>query len=130
MIVVLAAALVVLAGLFSAADAALSTFSRARAEELQAEGRAGSRRLVVLLADLPRNLNTALLLRLFCEIAAIVLVTLELHAAYDAWWPTVLTTIGVMLVLSFVAIGVAPRTVGRQHSERVALVSAAPLASV
>ncbi|MGY2702848.1 MULTISPECIES: hemolysin family protein [unclassified Nocardioides] len=129
-LLLVAAALVVLAGLFSAADAALSTFSRARAEELQAEGRAGSRRLVVLLDDLPRNLNTALLLRLFCEIAAIVLVTLELHAAYDAWWPTVLTTIGVMLVLSFVAIGVAPRTVGRQHSERVALVSAAPLASV
>ena len=34
-----AAVLVVLAGLFSAADAALSTFSRARAEELRAEGR-------------------------------------------------------------------------------------------
>ena len=37
MIVVLAAALVVLAGLFSAADAALTSFSRARAEELGAE---------------------------------------------------------------------------------------------
>ena len=32
-----------------------------------------------------------------------------------------LTTIGVMLVVSFVVIGVAPRTLGRQHSERVAL---------
>ena len=41
MIIVLAAALVVLAGLFSAADAALTSFSRARAEELQAEGQAG-----------------------------------------------------------------------------------------
>jgi CBS domain containing-hemolysin-like protein len=129
-LLLVAAALVVLAGLFSAADAALSTFSRARAEELQGEGRAGARRLVVLLADLPRYLNTALFLRLLCEISAIVLVTLELHAAYDAWWPTVLTTIGAMLVVSFVAIGVAPRTVGRQHAERVALVSAAPLASV
>ena len=27
-----------------------------------------------------------------------------------------------MLVVSFVAIGVAPRTLGRQHNERVALV--------
>ncbi|HEU5038504.1 MAG TPA: hemolysin family protein [Nocardioides sp.] len=129
-LLLVAAALVVLAGLFSAADAALSTSSRARAEELQAEGRPGATRLVVLLDDLPRYLNTALLLRLLCEIAAIVLVTLEMHAAYDAWWPTVLTTIGVMLVLSFVAIGVAPRTIGRQHAERVALVSAAPLATV
>ncbi|WP_395657792.1 hemolysin family protein [Nocardioides sp.] len=124
-----AAALVVLAGLFSAADAALSSFSRARAEELRAEGRAGATRLVVLLDDLPRYLNTALLLRLLCEISAIVLVTLELQSAYDAWWPTVLTAIGVMLLVSFIAIGVAPRTLGRQHADRVALASAAPVAT-
>ena len=41
-----------------------------------------------------------------------------------------LTAIGVMLLVSFVAIGVAPRTLGRQHSERVALLSAGPLALV
>ena len=126
-----AAALVGLAGLFSAADAAMSSFSRARAEELLAEGRPGSKRLVALLDDLPRYLNTALLLRLLCEISAIVLVTLEASSMYDGrWWPTALTVIGVMLVVSFVAIGVAPRTLGRQHSERVALLSAAPLATV
>ena len=39
-----AAACVVLAGGFSAADAALATFSRARAQELVAEGKAGARR--------------------------------------------------------------------------------------
>ena len=126
-----AAALVGLAGLFSAADAAVSSFSRARAEELQAEGRPGSKRLVALLDDLPRYLNTALFLRLLCEISAIVLVTLEASTAYDGrWWPTALTVIGVMLVVSFVAIGVAPRTLGRQHSERIALLSAGPLATV
>jgi len=130
-LLIAAAALVVLAGLFSAADAALSSFSRARGEELLAAGRPGARRLVELLDDLPRYLNTALLLRLLCEIFAIVLVTLQVQEAYGgAWWPTVLTAIGVMLVVSFVAIGVAPRTVGRQHSERVALLSAGPLAFV
>jgi magnesium and cobalt exporter, CNNM family len=123
-----AAALVVLAGLFSAADAALASFSRARAEELADDHRAGAQRLVALLGDRPRYLNTALFLRLLCEISAIVLVTVTVEKAYDgARWPAVLTTIAVMLVVSFVAIGVAPRTVGRQHSERVALVSAAPL---
>jgi CBS domain containing-hemolysin-like protein len=35
-----------------------------------------------------------------------------------------------MLVVSFVAIGVAPRTLGRQHSERIALLTAAPLTAV
>ena len=123
-----AAALVVLAGLFSAADAALGSFSKARAEELLDEKRTGARRLVMLLEDPPRYLNTALLLRLLCEISAIVLVAFTIDQAYDgAWWPAVLTTIAVMLVISFVAIGVAPRTVGRQHSERVALASASPL---
>src|SRR3954452_16131564 len=106
-----AAALVVLAGLFSAADAALGSFSHARAEGLLAERRPGGRRLLTVLDDVPRYLNTALLLRLLCEIAAIVLVTLEAHEAYGgSWWPTVLPTIGVMLVVSFVAIGFAPRT--------------------
>ena len=70
-----AAACVVLAGGFSAADAALATFSRARAQELVAEGKTGARRLVTLLDDAPRHLNTALLMRLLCEIAAIVIVT-------------------------------------------------------
>jgi CBS domain containing-hemolysin-like protein len=42
-------------------------------------------------------------------------------------WPTILTAAGVMLVVSFVAIGVAPRTLGRQHPDRVAPVAAAIL---
>src|SRR4051795_6943752 len=131
MIVVLAAALVVLAGLFSAADAALTSFSRARAEELLGEGRPGARRLVTMLTDPAPYLNTALMLRLLCEISAIVIVTRQVSMAFDgAGWPSALTTIGVMLVVSFVAIGVAPRTLGRQHSERVALWSAAPLSRV
>lgn len=130
-LLVAAAVLVVLAGLFSAADAALSTFSRARAEELLDDARPGAKRLVELLEDLPRYLNTALLLRLLCEIAAITIVALETYDAYDArWLPTLLTAIGVMLVVSFVAIGVAPRTLGRQHADRVALLSAGPLATV
>jgi CBS domain containing-hemolysin-like protein len=126
-----AALLVVLAGLFSAADAALVGFSPARADELAEERKAGAKRLVTLLADPPRYLNTVLLLRLLCEVAATVLVSLELYDAYDgAWWPTVLTALGVMLVVSFVAIGVAPRTLGRQHHDRIALLAAAPVTAI
>jgi CBS domain containing-hemolysin-like protein len=126
-----AATLVILAGLFSAADAALSSYSRARAEELVGEGRAGAKRLVALLDDAPRYLNTALLLRLLCEIAAIVLVTQLVREVWDGkFWQAAGTSIGVMLVVSFVVIGVAPRTLGRQHNERVALLSAAPLRAI
>ena len=118
---------VILAGLFSAADAALSSYSRARAAELVDEGKAGAKRLVALLDDAPRYLNTALLLRLLCEIAAIVLVAGLVRDAFDGdFWRSAATTIAVMLVVSFVVIGVAPRTLGRQHDERVALLTAAP----
>ncbi len=124
----IAAALVVLAGVFSAADAALASYSRARAEELVADGRAGARRLVTMLDDRARYLNTALLLRLLCETSAVVVVTLEVLRWYDnRRWPTVLTVVGVMLLVSFVVIGVAPRTLGRQQADRVAPAAAALL---
>lgn len=125
------ALLVVLAGLFSAADAALGGFSAARASELAVEGRAGARPLVRLLADRPRYLNTALLLRLACEVGAIVLAVRGFHDLYEgAWTPTLLSAVPVMLLVSFVVIGVAPRTLGRQHSEMVALASAAPVSAI
>ncbi|MFT3872291.1 MAG: hemolysin family protein [Nocardioides sp.] len=130
-VLIAAAALVLAAGVFSAADAALAPFSRARAEELVEERRPGARALVRLLNDGPRYLNTALFLRLLCEISAIVLVAMLTDDLWGhAWWPSVLTAVGVMLVISFVVIGVAPRTLGRQHSERVALMSAAPLTAI
>jgi CBS domain containing-hemolysin-like protein len=117
----LAAVLVVLAGVFSAADAALTTYSRARAEELVGEGRAGAKRLVALLDDRARYLNTAIMLRLLFESGAAVLLTLVVFEWYGgARWPTILTAVAVMLVVSFVVIGVAPRTLGRQHADRVA----------
>jgi len=130
-LLVAAAVLVVLAGLFSAADAALNSFSRARAEELLDERKAGAQRLVRLLEDPARNLNTVLLLRLLSEIGATVLVSLWVYDAYGGrWWPTVATTMAVMAVVSFVAIGVGPRTLGRQHHERVALWAALPLSAI
>src|SRR4051794_27174366 len=123
--VVTAGVLVVVAGVFSAADAALTSYSRARAEELVGEGRAGAKRLAALLDDRARYLNTAILLRLLCETGAAVLLTLVVLRWYAGpVWPTILTAAGVMLVVSFVVIGVAPRTVGRQHPDLVAPIAA------
>jgi len=129
-LLVAAGALVVLAGMFSAADAALASFSRARAEEIAEEGRAGARPLLRILDDPARYLNTALLLRLACEVSAIVLVALLVGEQVDGWWTAVLISVSIMLVVSFVAVGVAPRTVGRQHAIRVALLAAGPLLAV
>jgi CBS domain containing-hemolysin-like protein len=137
---VFAALLVLVAGMFSSADAALSSFSKARAEEIAAEGKSGAARLLVIVGDPPRYLNTALFLRMLTEIAAIVLVTVvmldvivprggsESGPETDSGrWLAMALALVAMLVVSFVVIGVAPRTLGRQHSERVALLSSGPL---
>jgi CBS domain containing-hemolysin-like protein len=123
--------LVMVAGLLSAAEAALGGFSRARAEELDDERRPGSRRVLKILDDPPRYLNTALFLRLFAETSAVVLATLMIQDALGSGrWVVVLVSVAVMLVVSFVVIGVGPRTLGRQHSERIALGSAAVIIGV
>ena len=122
---VIAGALVILAGVFSAADAALTSYSRARAEELVGEGRAGAKRLVTLLDDRAPYLNTAILLRLLCETGAAVLLTLVVLRWYDgSVWPTLATSVAAMTLLLFVVVGVAPRTLGRQQADRVAPVAA------
>jgi len=133
-LLVVAAILAVVAGLFSSADAALSSFSKARAEEIAGQGRRGAARLLEIIEDPPRYLNTALFLRMLCEIAAIVLVTVVMLDLFvrrggsesgpqtdgTRWW-AMLCALAIMLVVSFVVIGVAPRTLGRQHAESVAL---------
>jgi CBS domain containing-hemolysin-like protein len=138
-LLLLAAVLVVIAGLFSSAEAALSSFSKARAEELSAKGKSGAARLLQIVEDPPRFLNTALFLRMLCEITAIVVVTKvmidliegrgDVAAAQTTagTWGAIAAAAGLMLVVSFVVIGVAPRTVGRQHSQRVALLSSGVL---
>ncbi len=72
--------LVLVAGLLSAAEAALGGFSRARAEELDEDRGPGARRVLRILEDPPRYLNTALFLRLLAETSAVVLATLMIQA--------------------------------------------------
>jgi len=122
-------ALLVVAGLLTSSEAALSAFSRARAEELREDGRAGAVRLVALLEDPAPSLSTALFLRTLAEVAAIVLATLMITGSYGRHVGPGLAAIGVMVVISFVVLGVAPRTLGRQHAEAIAL-AAAPVLRV
>ncbi|MBA2641154.1 MAG: HlyC/CorC family transporter [Nocardioidaceae bacterium] len=124
----IAAFLVTIAGLFAAAEAALQSFFKTRAAELVTEGRRGSARLLQFTADLPHYLNTLLLLRKAAETTAIVLVALVVADAFDERWQQIGLAAGVMVLVSYVGVGVAPRTLGRQHPERVALALAGPIA--
>ncbi|MEU3162864.1 hemolysin family protein [Streptosporangium sp. NPDC006930] len=119
-----AVVLVVVGGLIASAETALTRISRVRAEEFCREGRRGAERLQAIVADPPRYLNLLLLLRLSCELVATVIATLlfidwlgDRGGAYAA-------AAVVMIVISYVIVGVSPRTLGRQHAEPIALASA------
>jgi CBS domain containing-hemolysin-like protein len=117
----LAAALfTLLAGVLAGLEVALSRVSRVRVEELVREERPGAVRLQQVMTDPPRALNLLLLLRLICELSATGLVVAYcLDRIHDSL--AVVTGVAVMTVVSFVFIGVAPRTIGRQHADTVAL---------
>ncbi|MGN6332079.1 MAG: hemolysin family protein [Motilibacteraceae bacterium] len=127
-LLVLAALLVMLAGLFAMVESALSRVSRVRAEELAREERRGSSALLEVLADPARYLNVLTLLRVVGELVATVLVTaVMLDALGGPRWRALLVAGAVMVVVSYVAVGVSPRTLGRQHADRIGL-AGAPLA--
>jgi CBS domain containing-hemolysin-like protein len=125
--IVLAVLLVPLAGLFAAADSSLGTVSRARVEALVRAGKTGARQLAAVVADRPRYVNLLLLLRLACETVATVLATIVAVQLITPVWLGALVAGAIMLVVSYVLIGVGPRTIGRQHPYGIGLALAAPV---
>src|SRR3954451_14180684 len=126
-LIVLAVLLIPLAGVFAAADAALNSVSRARVDTLVREGRGGARALAAVVADRPRHVNLLLLLRLVFETAATVLLTVALARLIQPVSAGVLAAAGIMVLGSYVFIGVGPRTLGRQHPYELGVAIAAPL---
>ncbi|WP_042419303.1 hemolysin family protein [Streptacidiphilus anmyonensis] len=107
--------LVICAWLAACAEAGISRVSRFRAEEAVRNGRRGAERLLALASDPIRYLNLATLIRVTCEMAATVLVAVVCVRGFPHTWQAVLVAIGAMVLVSFVATGVSPRTIGRQH---------------
>jgi len=116
-----AAGLIVLAGLFAAIDAALTELSVARVAELRRAGTRGAEQLYAVVSDAPRHISLLLLLRVACELLATTAVALVAVGWWGVGWRAAAAAAGVMTVVSFVLVGVGPRTLGRQHAYRVAL---------
>ncbi|MGY1794973.1 hemolysin family protein [Geodermatophilus sp. SYSU D00525] len=123
-LLVVAICLVPLAGLFGAMDAALQRVSPARVEELRRDGVRRAATLERVLDDRARLVALLLLLRIVCEMVAAVLVAVLLVRALGMGWQAVLAAAGVMTVVSYVLVGVGPRTLGRQHAYPLALATA------
>src|SRR3954447_10915850 len=121
---VIAVCLVPLAGLFGAMDAALQRVSKARVDEMRREGLPHAATLAEGVADPAAHVSLLLLLRIGCEMLAAVLVPVVVYGVWGSGWTTVLISAAVMTVVSYVLVGVGPRTLGRQHAYGTALASA------
>lgn len=115
---------ILLAFLLAAAEAALFRTSRIRAQELRDEGRAGAQDLVRIVNDGAAYLSVLAFVRVVAEAAAAVFITFAVTDLVEGPTLRVVTAIGTMAVVSFVIVGVSPRTLGRQHADTVALVAA------
>ncbi|MFE6127644.1 MULTISPECIES: hemolysin family protein [unclassified Streptomyces] len=116
--------LVVVAWLAACAEAGIARTSSFRAAEAVRSGRRGAAKLEQVAADPTRYLNVALLVRVACEMAAGVLVTYACLQEFTETWEALAVAIGVMVLVSYVAVGVSPRTIGRQHPLNTATAAA------
>jgi CBS domain containing-hemolysin-like protein len=103
--------------------------SIARVEELVRDERPGAVRLARVIHERPRYINLVVLLRIVCEITATALLVDYLYEHLGLDWGLLLAA-AIMVVVSFVVIGVGPRTIGRQNAYTIALASAVPLQAI
>ncbi len=126
--IAIAVVCVVLAGFLVAGETAIGRVSRARVDELVRE-RPGRRteRLRDLVGQRARYVNALLFLHTLFSVAATALVA-YLCIESGRWSPMagLFLALAIMTVVMFVALGVAPRTLGRQHADRIALRAAKP----
>jgi hypothetical protein len=110
-------ALLAFAGFLAASESALTSISRIVVEEL--EGKRGGSLLRKYSAQPARYLNVILLVRKLCEFTATVLLAVILLRNYSSAQAMALT-VAIMVVLSYVVVGVGPRTLGKQQPHKYA----------
>lgn len=126
-----AAILVVVAALLVGGETAIGRVSRSRVEEMRREERSGVEQLAIVIEDRPRYVNVMLFLSTIATTAAISLVVYVAVMVLTVrnGWPTagsLALAVAIMVIISYVVLGVAARTLGAQHADRIALRAARP----
>jgi CBS domain containing-hemolysin-like protein len=131
LLLILAAALVVIAMLLIMAETAIGRVSRSPIEELRRDNAVRAQRLLTVLTDRPRYVNVLLFLSTIATVTATVIVGyvcvdgIVVASGESAAWAMAIAVV-VMVTVSYVLLGVAARTLGRQHAEAIALAAAGP----
>jgi CBS domain containing-hemolysin-like protein len=100
------------AGFLAATESALTSISRVLIEEL--ESKRGGELLRKFSLQPAKYLNVILLVRKTCELTATVLLASILLRNYSSAQAMSLTVL-IMVIVSYVVVGVGPRTIGKQH---------------
>ncbi|MSY81573.1 MAG: DUF21 domain-containing protein, partial [Actinobacteria bacterium] len=107
--------LIAFAGFLAASESALTSISRVLIEEL--ESKRGGHLLKKYSKQPSRYLNVLLLVRKICEFTAAALLAVALLRQYSSAQAMAMT-VAIMVVLSYVVVGVGPRTLGRQQPHK------------
>jgi CBS domain containing-hemolysin-like protein len=135
LLMVAAALLVVIGGFLVAAETAIGRVSRSQVEDGRRDDKRVDprkvQRLLSVIADRPRYVNVLLFLSTVASVTATVIVAFVCIDAFGAAtggsvFTAALVAVLVMVAVSYVVLGVAARTLGRQHAERIAMAAAGP----
>lgn len=128
-LLILSLVLVLLSGALTMAETAIGRVSRGQVDELRREGSRRAENLLKVLDDRPRHVNVLLFLSTFARVSATVLVgyvfvdVIALRGGQSVAL-ALIAAIVIMVIAAYVIVGVAGRTLGRQHALPVALASA------
>ncbi|NLE96447.1 MAG: HlyC/CorC family transporter [Propionibacterium sp.] len=109
----------VIASILAAVEMACTVTTRGKAERLVEDKAPGAERIMLIAEDPAPTINSVMFARMAFEITSITMVAMVAFSYFNADWVRVLTTVGIMLAVSFILWGVAPRTLGRQHPARI-----------
>jgi len=118
---VIATIMVLSAAGLVAAETALARVSKATVDQLRKDGNRKAGRLIKLLDDRAKYVNSLLFANLTLSTISVVLVTTAFLQIFADDTTSLIVTSVVMVLVGYILLGVAPQTVGRQKAEAIAL---------
>lgn len=111
-------ALLLFAGFLAGSESAINSISRIYVEQLEERNSRRASWVARVLAEPARYLNVILFVRKACELTATVIVAEGLRNYFESSIQALAAAIAIMLLLSYVVVGVGPRTLAKQNAGR------------
>ncbi len=112
------ALLLLFAGFLAGSESAINSISRVFVEELEIKSSRAAKWVQRVIKDPARYLNVILLVRKACELTATVIVANSFVSLFESNFVALTSAVALMVVLSYVVVGVGPRTLAKQNSGR------------